>query len=69
MVSPEEVGRTVLVAILVVVILSYLWPHMPTIGAFSDVTWQLEAVAAVILGFIVIGPGRVAYDLIVDSGF
>lgn len=69
MVSANEVGWSVLYVLTVAIILTIIWPYLPTTGAFSQLRWELKAVAVVVLGFLVIGPGRVAYDLIVDDGY
>lgn len=69
MVSLYDLGMNFLFVSTVVVILSVLFQYMPTVGLLSELTWQLKTAAVFILGVIVIGPGRVAYDLVVDRGF
>lgn len=67
MISPSKIVGSVLGALVVALILSYLWPLMPKTGSFSNLSWQLRTGAVVICGSLVVGPGRVAYEMITDS--
>jgi len=69
MVSHRDIGESVLYVVVVALVLGALWPYMPKTGPVSELTWTMKAVAAVVLGFIVIGPGRVAWDMLVDDGW
>ena len=69
MVSAQDIGASLISAVVLVVILSAFWPLLPTSGAFSSISWQLRAVIISVAVLIVVGPGQVAYDLITDSGW
>lgn len=64
-----DIGRSLIYAVLLIAILSALWPFLPKTGTFSSLTWQMKVVVAVVTGFIVIGPGRVAWDILIDDGW
>jgi ABC-type dipeptide/oligopeptide/nickel transport system permease component len=63
-VNPEDVGKSVLVAVTVVLILSYLWPYIPSSGPFSQIPKTMEAVSGFVIPAIVVGAPAVAYYLL-----
>jgi uncharacterized membrane protein YjjB (DUF3815 family) len=67
MASAQDIGKSLIFAVALVVILSALWPLFPTSGPFSSISWQLRAVLILVAALIVVGPGQVAYDIITDS--
>lgn len=67
MVTPKQVGKSVIFAVVLLLILQELWPYLPKKGFLSPITWQLQAVSAVVIGLIVVGPGRVAWDILMDN--
>lgn len=67
MVSPVDIGKSVIYAVLLIAILSVIWPYLPKTGPFSSLTRKVNAVAVVAIGFIVIGPGRVAWDILMGN--
>jgi len=66
--TPEDIGKSVLLAFTVVVILLFIWPYLPKSGAFSGLTSLLSAAAEFIIPMLVIGPLAVAYYLLKDGG-
>jgi len=69
MVTANQIGESVVYALMIAVIFSFLWPILPKQGVFASLSWQLKAAIIVFSGLVVIGPGQVAYDFITDSGW
>lgn len=69
MVTANQIGGSVVYALMIGVIFSFLWPILPKEGLFASLSWQLKAAVVLFSGLVVIGPGQVAYDLITDSGW
>lgn len=66
MVTGPQIGRSLLFAFVLVVVFSFLWPELPKRGIFGGLSWQIKSVVVIISGLLVIGPGRVAKDLLTD---
>lgn len=62
MVTAKQIVGGVISAAVGFLILKGIWPVLPKTGVFSEVTWVLPAAAAIIIGLVVIGPGRVVLD-------
>ena len=62
--NPEDIGWSVLGAIIVVLVLDILWPFLPSSGPFSQLTGALEAVSNLAIPAMVIGVPAVAYYLL-----
>jgi len=69
MATANQIGESVVYSLLIVVAFSFLWPLLPKEGLFASLSWQLKAAIILFSGFVVIGPGQVAYDFITDSGW
>jgi hypothetical protein len=69
MVTASEIGKSVIGSILLVIIFAYLWPHLPKEGIWRGLSWQIKAAVVFISGMLVIGPGRVALEMVTDSGW
>jgi hypothetical protein len=59
--TPENIGRSVLYALTVVLILATLWPFLPTSGPFSQIIKKIEEVSEFVIPAIVVGAPAVAY--------
>lgn len=64
MISPKEIGASIVSAVLLLVIFSHLWPLLPKEGMFSDISFGLMAVVGVVAGLIVIGPGKIGMSIL-----
>lgn len=62
--TPEDIGRSVLIALVVVVVLAVLWPYLPKSGTFSGLTVSLSATAKFVVPALVIGAPVVACQLV-----
>ena len=62
--NPEDIGRSVLGALTVVLILATLWPFLPSSGPFSQIPNSIEAVSDFVIPAVVIGAPAVAYFLL-----
>lgn len=62
--NPEDIGRSVLGALVVVLILATLWPFLPSSGPFSQIPKAIEAVSGFVIPAVVIGAPAVAYYLL-----
>jgi hypothetical protein len=69
MVSASEIGQSVILSVLLIIIFAQFWPLLPKQGLFSDLSWQLKTAVIIISGLLVIGPGQVAWEMITDSGY
>lgn len=69
MATGKQIGQSLLFSLVLVIVFAFLWPYLPKEGAFGSLSWQLKAAIVVISGFLVIGPGRVAWEMMTDSGF
>lgn len=62
MVTEKRIVKSISSAVVGFLVLQEIWPVLPKTGVFSGVTWVLPAVAAVAIGLVVVGPGRVVWD-------
>jgi hypothetical protein len=69
MVSGKQIGLSLVYALVLVMVFSFLWPYLPKEGIFGSLSWQVKAAVGLISGLLVIGPGRVAWDFLMDSEF
>lgn len=58
------IGESVLLVLLVVLVLSALWPFLPSSGPFSQIPNTIEAAIPFVITAIVIGAPSVAYYLL-----
>ena len=63
------VAKSLLAALVLSAVFSAFFPLMPTTGMFASLTPFWKAAAVFILGVIVVGPGRIVYELFTGSGF
>jgi len=63
-VNPATIGRSVLYALTVVLILAVLWPFLPSSGPYSQITGAIEGISGFVIPAIVIGAPAVAYYLL-----
>jgi hypothetical protein len=69
MVTYNQIGGSIVYAFFIVIVFYFLWPILPKEGIFGPLSWQLKAAIIFFSWLVVIGPGRVAYDLITDSSW
>lgn len=69
MATGPQIGSSLLFAFVLVSIFSSFWPELPKNGVFGGLSWQVKSAVVIISGLLVIGPGRVAKDLLTDSGW
>lgn len=62
--NPEYIGRSILFALTVLLILAALWPYIPISGPFSQLTVAIEGVSRFVIPSIVVGAPAVAYYLL-----
>jgi len=63
-VNPETIGKSVLYALTVVLILAAFWPFIPSSSPFSQIPRTIEAVSDIGIPAIVVGAPAVAYYLL-----
>ncbi|WP_152422367.1 hypothetical protein [Halorubrum californiense] len=68
MVTGQQIGGSLLSVLVFITVFAFLWPYLPKEGVFGSLSWQLKAAVVLISGFLVIGPGQVAWDILTDSG-
>jgi hypothetical protein len=62
--TPEAIGRSIIAALAVVLILVVVWPFLPLSGPFTEILRLIEASSVLLISAIVIGPLAVAYYLL-----
>jgi|AntDeeMetagen681_2_1112603.scaffolds.fasta_scaffold35403_1 hypothetical protein len=62
MVTAKRIVKGIFSAFVAYVVLRNFWLVLPKTGAFSTITWIPPAVFSVVIGFVIVGPGRVVGD-------
>ncbi|TKR25755.1 hypothetical protein [Natronomonas salsuginis] len=65
--TASEIGKSVIGSVLLVIIFAYLWSYLPKEGIWGGLSWEIKAVVVFISGMLVIGPGKVALEMVTDS--
>lgn len=64
MVEPEDIGRSVLAALILSAIAGAFWPYIPKTGTFGSLSLGLKGVLAFLIGAVVVGAAQVGLSLL-----